>query len=51
MVACGNNLEEMLLSLYFQPGKDVVESLKLLKEYVAKFYIERPKENEDYLLD
>ena len=46
-----DNLEEMLMNLYFQPGKDVKESLKLLKEFVAKFYIERPKRDEDYLLD
>ena len=39
----------MLLSLYFQLGKDVMETLKLLKEFFIKFYIERP--NEDYLLD
>ena len=39
------------MSLYFQPGKDVMKSLKLLKEFVAKFYIERPKKDEDYLLD
>ena len=34
------------MSLYFQPGKDVKESLKLLKEFLAKFYIEK-----GYLLD
>ena len=39
------------MSLYFQPGKDVRESLKFLKEFVAKFYIERPKKDEDYLLN
>ena len=36
------------MSLYFQPGQDVMESLKLLKELVAKFYIGRPKKDEDY---
>ena len=51
VVVYGNNLEEILLSLYFQPGKDVVECRELLKQFVAKFYIERPKKNEDYLLD
>ena len=39
------------MSLYFKPGKDVKESLILLKEFAAKFYIERPKKDEDYLLD
>ena len=41
----------MLMSLYFQLGKDIKENLKLLKEFVTKFYIERPKRDEDYLLD
>ena len=50
-IAYRDNLEEMLMSLYFQPGKDVKETLILLKEFVAKFYIERPKKDEDYLLD
>ena len=39
------------MSLYFQPRKDVKETLKLLKEFVTKFYIERPKKDEDYLLN
>ena len=46
----GNNLEQILMSLYFQPGKDVMESLKLLKEFVTKFYIEKRKKDKDYLL-
>ena len=41
----------MLLGLYFEPGKDVVECRELLKQVVAKFYIERPKKNEDYLIN
>ena len=50
-ISAYNNLEDMLMNLYFQPGKDVTKDLKLLKEFVAKFYIERPKKDEDYLLD
>lgn len=52
ITAHGNDLEKMLMDLYFQPGKDVTKTLTLLKEFVAKFYIERPKKvEEDYLLD
>ena len=50
-----NNLEKILLSLYFEPDKyiKVEKSLKILKEYVVKLYIERPKkeEVEEYYID
>ena len=47
----GVDLERILVSLYFQPGKYVTETLELIEEFVAKFYIKRPKGDEDYLLD
>ena len=40
----------MLIILHFKPGKDVEEDLKLLKEFILKFYIEKPKKDENYLL-
>ena len=47
----GDDLEGILISLYFQAGEDAMETLKLLKEVVAKFYIKRTREDEDYLLE
>ena len=39
----------MLMSLYFQPGKDAMEDPKFVKEFVAKFFVDRPNKDENYL--
>ena len=41
------NLEKALLDLYFKPTKEIkiYKSLELIKEFTAKFYIERPRED------
>ena len=32
------------MEIYFKPkGKDIIKGLQILKEYIAKIYIERPK--------
>jgi hypothetical protein len=42
------NLEKGLLEIYFEPrDKAIIKGLKILKEYAAKLYMERPKPEED----
>ena len=43
-----DNLEKGLLEIYFEPrDKAIIKGLKILKEYAAKLYMERPKPEED----
>ena len=48
-VGYGDDLEGRFASIYSKPGEDIVENSGFIKRIFDKFYIERSKEDEDYL--
>ena len=42
------DLEKGIMEIYFKPkDKDVKQGLRILKEYITKIYLERPKNEGD----